>query len=305
MKKTVGKAVVGLFAVLGLAVTVCAWDQVNTSVDGLNVKGGTLKIDGTAVTATAAELSGVRSSIEVNGDITLANDETIDNATDAKVRVTYNDDAAVLGELILESDNASASMADNDLVSLIGKAYDDTTNKTEFASIDLKFDDVTDSTEDGSILLKGFINGTERTLATFAAATTVGAAQSTLALTSSDWAIDATGAMTGIGAITADGTITANGALTANGVTTLGDGGDTVAVNSSDWDIGTTGDMTGIGAITADGKIDTSSANGIEADKVHVSTNGTSAGYLSVLSTQLVFISGAVTNVLDADITTP
>jgi hypothetical protein len=44
--------------VLAMAsVTVLAWDQVNTSVDGLNVKGGTLKIDGTAFTGTAAQLN--------------------------------------------------------------------------------------------------------------------------------------------------------------------------------------------------------------------------------------------------------
>ena len=34
-----------------------AWDQVNTSVDGLNVKGGTLAIDAVKITATAAELN--------------------------------------------------------------------------------------------------------------------------------------------------------------------------------------------------------------------------------------------------------
>jgi len=51
------KLLVSLVAAVGLVVLCVGWDQVNTSADGLNVKGGTLKIDGTAVTATAAELN--------------------------------------------------------------------------------------------------------------------------------------------------------------------------------------------------------------------------------------------------------
>jgi hypothetical protein len=119
---------------------------------------GTWKIDGTEVTASAAELNGVRTSQEVNGDITLANDETIDNATDAKVRVTFDDDAAVLGELILESDNAVANVADNDSVGIVFKAYDSATAKTEYASIDLEATDVTDGTEDGRVTIN-FLSG--------------------------------------------------------------------------------------------------------------------------------------------------
>ena len=119
---------------------------------------GTLKIDGTEVTATAAQLNGVRTALEINGDLTLANDETIDNATDAKVRVTFDDDAAVLGELLLESDNAVANVADNDSVGIVFKAYDSATAKTEYASIDLEATDVTDGTEDGRVTLN-FLSG--------------------------------------------------------------------------------------------------------------------------------------------------
>ena len=100
----------------------------------------------------------VHTSAEVNGDITLANDETMDNATDAKVRVTFNDDAAVLGEFILESDNAAASVADNDAVGILFKAYDSVTAKTEYASIDLEATDVTDATEDGRVTIN-FLSG--------------------------------------------------------------------------------------------------------------------------------------------------
>jgi hypothetical protein len=119
---------------------------------------GTWQIDGTAVTKTAAELNGVITALELNGDLTLANDETIDNATDAKVRVTFDDDAAVLGELVLESDNAVANVADNDSVGLVFKAYDDATSKTEYASIDLEATDVTDATEDGRVTIN-FLSG--------------------------------------------------------------------------------------------------------------------------------------------------
>ena len=149
----------------------------------------------------------VHTSAEVNGDLTLANDETIDNATDAKVRVTFNDDAAVLGEFILESDNAAASVSANDALSVIGKAYDATTAKTEFASIDLVFTDPTGASEDGAVDVNAFVGGTERKLARFAAATVIGASQATLALTSSDWAIGATGDATGLGGIAADGDV--------------------------------------------------------------------------------------------------
>jgi hypothetical protein len=119
---------------------------------------GTWKIDGTEVTATAAQLNGVRTALEINGDLTLANDETIDNATDSKVRVTFDDDAAVLGELVLESDNAVANVADNDSVGIVFKAYDSATAKTEYASIDLEATDVTDGTEDGRVTLN-FLSG--------------------------------------------------------------------------------------------------------------------------------------------------
>jgi len=215
----------------------------------------------------------VHTSAEVNGDLTLAQDETIDNATDAKVRVTFDDDAAVLGEFILESDNAAANVSANDSISVIGKAYDATTAKTEFASMDFVFTDPTGASEDGAVDLNVFVGGTERKLARFAAATVIGAAQATLALTSSDWAIGATGDATGLGAITADGavdfqsTLDVDGAMTATNITldagakligttslTLGNGAETVSIDSSDWDISTTGDMTGIGSITADGE---------------------------------------------------
>lgn len=103
-------------------------------------------------------------------------------------------------------------------------------------------------------------------------ALTLGDAGSTTAITSSDWAIGATGAMTGIGAITADGLITGTLGATISGATTslnassnfatnlntgtstgalsLGGGSGTVAVNSSVWDVTTAGVASGLTKIT-------------------------------------------------------
>jgi len=91
-----------------------------------------------------------RASAEINGDITLANDETIDNATDAQVRVTYDDDAVVLGTEVQESDNAAASIAAGDEFRKDYKAYNDATQKVSYARIVVDLTDETDTTEDGT-----------------------------------------------------------------------------------------------------------------------------------------------------------
>ena len=62
-------------------------------------------------------------------------------------------------------------------------------------------------------------------------ALTLGDANSTAAVASSDWAISTAGAMTGIGAITADGLITGGAGATITGTTTLTKDGDNVVVN--------------------------------------------------------------------------
>ena len=91
-----------------------------------------------------------RASAEINGDITLANDETIDNATDGQVRVTYDDDAVVLGTEVQESDNAAASIAAGDEFRKDYKAYNDATQKVSYARIVVDLTDETDTTEDGT-----------------------------------------------------------------------------------------------------------------------------------------------------------
>lgn len=108
-------------------------------------------------------------------------------------------------------------------------------------------------------------------------ALTLGAATGTTAITSSDWAIDATGVATGMGAFTTNGLITGTAGATisgaaislnassnfavnlntgtSSGALSLGGGSGTVAVNSSAWDITTAGVATGLtsATVTKDG----------------------------------------------------
>ena len=85
------------------------------------------------------------------GDLTLANAETVDNASDAYVRLTFNDDGSVIGGLVFESENAAGSMGDGDSFLLEFKANDSGGNLTTIATIDAGFDDVTDTSEDASL----------------------------------------------------------------------------------------------------------------------------------------------------------
>lgn len=103
-------------------------------------------------------------------------------------------------------------------------------------------------------------------------ALTLGDAGSTTAITSSDWAIGATGIQTGMGAITSNGLITGTAGATLSGAAinlnassnfatnintgttdaalSLGGGSGTVAVNSSVWDVTTAGVVTGFKTVT-------------------------------------------------------
>lgn len=108
-------------------------------------------------------------------------------------------------------------------------------------------------------------------------ALTLGDANSTTAITSSDWAIGTTGIMTGIGAITSNGLITGTAGATLNGAAinlnassnfatnigtgstnaavTVGGNSNTVEVNSSSWDISTAGAATGFSSLSVSGLI--------------------------------------------------
>lgn len=63
------KLIVLVAVAVMVAASAQAWDIVNGSADGFNVKGSTLKIDGTAVTKTAAELNTVNAGASITGNI--------------------------------------------------------------------------------------------------------------------------------------------------------------------------------------------------------------------------------------------
>jgi uncharacterized membrane protein len=64
------KIVISMLMVVGLVSVACAWDQVNTSVDGINVKGGSLAIDGVKYTGTAAQLNAAAGGVSTNATVT-------------------------------------------------------------------------------------------------------------------------------------------------------------------------------------------------------------------------------------------
>jgi hypothetical protein len=89
---------------------------------------------------------------EVNGDVTLANDETIDNATDNDIRFTYSLDNAVLGEFVMESDLAGGSIEANNSFYIRFRAHDSGGADTDYGRIDFEIDDTTAASgEDSSI----------------------------------------------------------------------------------------------------------------------------------------------------------
>jgi hypothetical protein len=105
-------------------------------------------------------------SAEVNGDITLANDETLDNAVDGVIRATFNDDGTTLGTVKLTSENVYTNVADNDVIEIVAQAANDSNEVIDYATIQYKLLDVTTNTEDGAIVLQVQVGGTETTIAT-------------------------------------------------------------------------------------------------------------------------------------------
>jgi len=109
-----------------------------------------------AITRGAATFT----SAEVNGDVVLANDETIDNATDAQVQITFDDDAVVLGTVKIESENAAANIAAGDELRADYAAQNDATQEVTYARVVVDLTDETDTTEDGTYEVWVMVNGT-------------------------------------------------------------------------------------------------------------------------------------------------
>jgi hypothetical protein len=97
---------------------------------------------------------------EINGDVTLANDETIDNAVDSAVRITFNNDSQTLGQFRLTSDNAAGNMAVADMVQILFRARDAGGSFVDYSGIYFKTTDVTDGAADGEIQFRALQNGT-------------------------------------------------------------------------------------------------------------------------------------------------
>jgi hypothetical protein len=228
------------------------------------------EVDGTT-TVTRLEVT------TIGGAPALANGETIDNETDGEVRVTYDDDAATLGTLALESDNAAASVADNDLFKLSATAYNSNTDKTEYISADLKITDVTDGTEDSQLVLNYLAGGAAKTVTIGATA----AGAESLTVTTGDIQATAGTLLTGVGL-------------------------DAVGAVDIDYGSADVTDHTFVTDGTGDAEIvlPADSIGEAELDSGNYTTLTFDAGAFDVVNTtQLVFIAAGVTNVIDADIT--
>ena len=262
-------------------------------------------------------------------DITMAAGKYIKSAVDSNT-VTgiqgYNDDAeAYITVFSITNDNVPAVVAGNDSATLALSSSDWDVSTTgvmtgignitsdgdiiatggDFTGSNGNFVDIGEAVDGtitfgrddaGTVTLTSVDNDANAALTVSAGGTgalTLGDAGSTTAITSSDWAIGATGIATGLGNITTDGDITmAEGKaikttsdsagvwylkfynddatawvnairLTNDNVPAMVVGNDsaTLALSSSDWDISATGVMTGIGNITSDGTISDGTAS--------------------------------------------
>lgn len=143
-----------------------------------------LTIDGVA-TLSSATLS---STLEVNDDITLENDEVLSNSTDGDFSITFNEDDDSLGSFIIKSlatlspANAdSGHVDDNDHMEIIFQAPDDSATITDWVKLIATVTDVSDESEDSKIEIKTFAAGSQVTPLTLtgANATIAGTVQST------------------------------------------------------------------------------------------------------------------------------
>ena len=127
-----------------------------TVTDDVSI-GGDLSITG--------GLSGITSA-DIGGDITLENDEIIDNGTDAIVNVFYNDSAAALSEFNLSSSLDTPNVVDNMYQLLNFEFNDDSSGLTDFGQFKVTATDVTDESEDSQFELKLQLAGTQTTALT-------------------------------------------------------------------------------------------------------------------------------------------
>jgi len=97
------------------------------------------------------------------GDIQMGSGEILSNSTDADLTLTFDDDAATLGQVIFISTNDSANIADNDLLEMLFRFYDDSLGATDWGEVEVKATDVSDESEDSEIHFKAWTGGTAGT----------------------------------------------------------------------------------------------------------------------------------------------
>lgn len=102
-------------------------------------------------------------TVDMAGNIILENDEIIDNSTDGDITFIFNDDAAILGQVYIQSSIDTPNVADNDHLDLFFQANDDSSGMTSYGSIIVTATDVSDESEDSRMEIKTFKAGTETT----------------------------------------------------------------------------------------------------------------------------------------------
>jgi hypothetical protein len=93
----------------------------------------------------------------------MSNGEAMANSTDGDIFFTFDDDAATLADFIIRSSNDSANVADNDLMNLMFRWYDDSLGWTDWVVFEAKATDVSDDSEDSQVSFKTYAAGSQVT----------------------------------------------------------------------------------------------------------------------------------------------
>lgn len=139
------------------------------------------------------------STAEINGNITLENDEIVANSTDGDLIFTFNEDDDSLGQLILRSSIAGTAVAPNDHIDITFEAKDGGSTNTEYAKIIMTVADTASASEDATIKFQTITNATS----TLGMTITGSAVAVAGALTASSITATSTGATIITGSVTA------------------------------------------------------------------------------------------------------
>jgi hypothetical protein len=88
---------------------------------------------------------------EVNGRIVLANDEYVVNDTDGDILVTFDDDAATLGELVLTTSLTKTALDPNNHMDIVFRANDGADNSVDWTKIVSTMTDTVNNSKDSKI----------------------------------------------------------------------------------------------------------------------------------------------------------